>query len=53
MMIFQLYGAEEDGFIKGFVVGNLKPDKLFRKMYLEMDTFFILYSVKSLTGIQY
>lgn len=40
--------AEKDSIIKGFVVGNLKPDVLFRKMLFQKGYLYLLHSVKAL-----
>jgi ribosomal protein S18 acetylase RimI-like enzyme len=40
--------AEKNLLVKGFVVGNLKPDKLFRKMLLKRGYLFLLHSLKAL-----
>lgn len=40
--------AEMNLSIKGFVVGNLKPDKLFRNMLIRQGFLFLIYSVQAL-----
>jgi ribosomal protein S18 acetylase RimI-like enzyme len=40
--------AEEESILQGFVVGNLKPDNLFRKILLKKGYLFLLYSFDAL-----
>lgn len=40
--------AEKNTIIKGFVVGNLEPNNLFKKMLLKKGHLFLLHSVKAL-----
>lgn len=40
--------AEIDSFIKGFVVGNMMPDNLFRKMLIKQGYLFLLHSFKAM-----
>lgn len=40
--------AEKNSVIKGFVVGNMRPDKLFRKMLFTRGYLFLFYSIRAL-----